>query len=245
MADSYVGGRIFEWLIDSYLEDIFIVFTTNENNIYDIAKKNNISCFVFKSTEETLKILNKYDSRPDLGFLLWWPKIIKKDLLTFPNFGFINTHPSLLPYNRGKHPNFWAIVEEAPFGVSLHFVEESIDSGDILAQSEISYNWEDTGGSLYEKAIIETIDLFKRTYPSLRHLRLPRYKKNKKKGTFHLAKELETASKIELDNQYRARDLLNLIRARTFSGYPSCWFEDGGKIYEVRIEIKRENNEQD
>ena len=62
------------------------------------------------------------------------------------------------------------------------------------------------------------------------------------KGSFHLAKELDRASYIELDKNYCARDLLNLVRARTFDGHPACSFkEKNGEEFEVRIEIRRKH----
>ncbi|MCS6820651.1 MAG: hypothetical protein NZ551_02175, partial [Microscillaceae bacterium] len=63
----------------------------------------------------------------------------------------------------------------------------------------------------------------------------------KSEGSFHWGKELEQASQIDLDATYTARNLLNLLRARTFEGYPSCYFIENGEKYEVRINIKRVN----
>ncbi|MFY9237397.1 MAG: hypothetical protein WAO78_00710, partial [Roseovarius sp.] len=56
-------------------------------------------------------------------------------------------------------------------------------------------------------------------------------------GSAHFAKELEPASRIDLDRVYRARDLLNLLRARTFTGHPGCFFEHEGQTYEISIKI--------
>ena len=58
------------------------------------------------------------------------------------------------------------------------------------------------------------------------------------RGSFHISKQLDEASVIELDHHYLARDLLNLIRARTFYGRPSCFFLEGGKRYSVIIKIE-------
>jgi len=131
------------------------------------------------------------------------------------------------------------LVEEAPFGASLHFVDQGIDSGDVIAQSRIDYNWEDNGETLYKKAALEMVALFKRAYPEIRKLRFNRIVQNLEQGSIHYAHELEGASKIDLDKQYKARDLLNLLRARTFEGFPSCWFEDNGEKHEVRITINK------
>ena len=65
-------------------------------------------------------------------FLLWWPKIIKKDLIEIPSSGVINIHPSYLPFCRGKDPNYWALRDDLKFGVSIHKVTPGIDDGPIL-----------------------------------------------------------------------------------------------------------------
>jgi methionyl-tRNA formyltransferase len=66
------------------------------------------------------------------------------------------------------------------------------------------------------------VRLFKETYPVLRTLNIPRHVQDLRRGSFHAAKELDQASRLQLEQSYRARDLLNLMRARTFPGRPAC-----------------------
>lgn len=175
----------------------------------------------------------------DLIILAWWPDIIKKSLMEIPRLGCLNFHPSYLPYNRGKHYNFWTIVEGTTFGVTIHWVDEGIDSGDIAFQSTIEKTWEDTGETLYFKAQEEIIRLFKEKFTEIKSGNIPRIPQHFNKGTFHKGNELNMASKIKLDGVYKALDLLNIIRARTFLPYPGAWFIDNGVKYEVRIEITK------
>ena len=175
----------------------------------------------------------------EIGFLLWWPKIISQRLISSLRFGFINTHPSLLPHNRGKHYNFWALVEQSPFGVSLHFVESGIDSGDLVAQKSISYTWEDTAETLYQLAVAGMKELFFESYPLIRKGEISAWSQDLSLGSFHYASELEVASLIDLDQPTTARQLLNQLRARTFKGHPACSFCEDGVQYEVRIEITK------
>ena len=87
------------------------------------------------------------------------------------------------------------------------------------------------------------VSLFSEEYPSIRTLKFPRSKQNLDKGSFHNSEEMGVLSLIDLEMQYSARNLLNLLRGRTFPGHPACWFRDGDEEYEVRIEInKRKNN---
>jgi methionyl-tRNA formyltransferase len=81
--------------------------------------------------------------------------------------------------------------------------------------------------------------IFKSTYPRIREGNLILIPNDPKSGTHHQSSELETASEILLDQNYLARDLLNLIRARTFDGFPACWFTEDNVKYEVRINIKK------
>jgi methionyl-tRNA formyltransferase len=175
----------------------------------------------------------------DLGVLAWWPHIIPPEVIRTARLGFLNFHPSLLPHNRGKDPNFWALVEEARFGVTLHFIDERIDAGPIAFQREIPVTWEDTGGSLYERAVDAIIDLFSENLGRILAGDLPQMAQDERAASFHRRNELDTASRIDLDAMCTARQLLNLIRARTFPGHPGAWFVDGGERYEVRVEIRR------
>lgn len=238
MCDGQVGGGIADWLMENHFRDLGAVVTTAENATYVAAQAKGIPTFLYQSVTQVIADLASIP-RCTLGMLAWWPKLISKELLTVTDDGFINTHPSLLPFSRGKHYNFWTLVEQNPFGVSLHFVDEGIDSGDIVAQLPVQYGWEDTGGTLYAKAAQAMIDLFKNVYPYIRTHELPRIKQDLSKGNIHYAKEIDEASRIDLDKTYSARELINLLRARTFPGHPACWFDADGATYEITLSIKQ------
>jgi methionyl-tRNA formyltransferase len=238
LADNAVGMKIARFLLEHYLEDLALVVTTQRNEIYRAAEEKGVSVCIFDSAEG---ILEKLPEGADLGVLAWWPKILKTPLLEAPKYGFVNTHPSLLPYNRGKHYNFWALVEQAPFGVTLHRVDSGVDSGDIVAQTEITYDWCDNGGTLYFKAQEAMASLFCQTYPRLRTGSFEARPQDPRMGSYHHSSEIDMASKIDLDATYQGRELLNLLRARTFEGYPGCWFEEDGDRYEVSIKIRKVN----
>lgn len=76
----------------------------------------------------------------EFGFLLWWTYILNKEIISLSANGFFNLHPSLLPYNRGKHPYVHAILNSNPFGVTIHKINSKIDSRFIIAQRTIPYD---------------------------------------------------------------------------------------------------------
>jgi methionyl-tRNA formyltransferase len=164
---------------------------------------------------------------------------LRREFLNLGQRITLNLHPSLLPHCRGKDPNFWTIVEGRPFGVSIHHVVAEIDAGDIAFQREISHDWEDTGKTLYRKAEHTIVELFADAYPRIVNFDVPRHPQATASGSFHMRKELDPRSLIDLDRQYTAREILNLLRARTFEPHPACRFVDGGETYEVRVSIRR------
>jgi methionyl-tRNA formyltransferase len=238
-ADAEVGLHCTQWLIENHKSDLMTVVTTGQNEIYRLAEGNGVNAQVFKDDASYLRLCDDKEDECDLGLLLWWPRVISPSIIDSAKLGFVNAHPSLLPFNRGKHYNFWALVEQCPFGVSLHLVEKGIDCGDLVAQKSIDYTWEDTGETLYRKAIAGMKELFIDAYPLLREQRFATKAQDLSKGSFHFSSELEAASRIVLDEPTTARQLLNLLRARTFEGHPACSFCDNGVEYEARIEITK------
>jgi len=93
--------------------------------------------------------------------------IIKKELLDIPTIGVLNRHNALLPKNRGRLTPFWVLFkEEEETGVSIHFVEEGLDSGDIIVQKKYKVGKKESFNSLVKKnykiapkAMLEAIGL--------------------------------------------------------------------------------------
>jgi methionyl-tRNA formyltransferase len=239
-AHQDVGYSTLEFILSDFKNSLAGIITVGESDLKDLASASNLPHFDFNTYRKGWSI----ESLPEVDYIIlaWWPKIIGKEIIDFPKIGAINFHPSYLPFNRGKNYNFWTIVEKCKFGVSLHFVDEGIDSGDVIFQKEISKSWEDTGETLYVKAKSEMLALFKESYAKILNGEYVRIKQEKDAGSFHYEKELDKASILELDKTVKTEDILNLLRARTFPGKPSCSFIENDIKYEVRISIKIENN---
>lgn len=233
-----IGLNALEYLHASYPEDIAAVVTTDRDAVYSSSMEKGLPTFVFESDAALVDALRAHSIQPDLGAMVWWPNIIKEPLLSFPADGFINTHPSLLPYCRGSMSNFWALVEEAPYGVSIHRVDDRVDHGSILAQAGIDVGWEDTDETLYHRSLERLEALFKEYYPRLRQHGMAAITKEVSGGSYHRLAEINAATHIDLDTSTTARRLLNLMRARSYPGAPGCRFVDGDKEYEVRVTIR-------
>jgi methionyl-tRNA formyltransferase len=79
--------------------------------------------------------------KPDLLISSHFEKLIKKELINIPSLGCLNLHPSLLPFYKGMSPQHWPIINgEKKTGITIHFIDESIDTGNIILQKEINLN---------------------------------------------------------------------------------------------------------
>jgi|ERR1700722_441722 len=158
----------------------------------------------------------------------------------FPR-GSINLHPGLLPHNRGAHPNVWSIVAKTPAGVTLHYIDAGIDTGDVIAQKEVPVLVTDTGATLYRRLEMEGLELFMNHWPSIRQGSSARHPQPAGVGSSHRAREVQKIDEIDPQKMYRAEDLINVIRARTFAPYPGAYFVHGGKKIYLRLDLREED----
>lgn len=184
-------------------------------------------------TRKLIKTLN-----PDIGISAFYGYILKRETLDLFPKECINIHPALLPYNKGAYPNVWSILDGTPAGVTIHYIDEGIDTGDIIAQREVSVKFTDTGYKLYQKLEKASVQLFKETWPLIREGRGKRQKQDPSSGTHHYTVDVEAIDRIDLEKRYTARKLIDLLRARSHPYYPGAYIEVDEKKNFIRIELE-------
>jgi len=108
------------------------------------------------------------DVRPDFIFNVNSLNIIKEDILSIPKQGVINFHRGPLPSYKGVNVCSWAIINgEKEHGVTFHYVDKGIDTGDIIAQSFFEISPTETAATLTMKCLREGVRLFKKAFPLL------------------------------------------------------------------------------
>jgi methionyl-tRNA formyltransferase len=198
-----------------------------------VSAENTLDAGRLNDSEE----LRRLDAmRPDLGVSVLFGYILKREVLErFPR-GCVNLHPGYLPYNRGAYPNVWSIVDGTPAGATLHWIDEGVDTGDVVAREEVPIEPFDTGESLYRKLEAAALSVFRAAWPLVRAGKAPRLPQAGA-GTVHRVGDVAAIDEIDRDRMYRAGDLLDILRARTFPPHPGAFFRDGGrKVYvDVRL----------
>jgi methionyl-tRNA formyltransferase len=93
--------------------------------------------------------------RADVIVSMSYNQIIRQPLIDLPPKGFINCHAGMLPFYRGRNILNWALINgETSFGVTVHYVDAGIDTGDIIHQVKVPIAAEDDYGDVLEKAFV-------------------------------------------------------------------------------------------
>jgi len=122
---------------------------------------------------------------PDLIVTAAFGQILPKELLEAPKYGCINVHASLLPELRGGAPIHYSILQgKDKTGITIMYMAEKLDAGDILTQVEVEITERDTVGSLHDKLSFAGVKLLSETLPMLLEEKITPQKQDDSKATF-------------------------------------------------------------
>ena len=155
--------------------------------------------------KEILENLN-----PDLFCVVAYGKILPKEILKIPKIGSINVHASLLPKYRGAAPIQWAVINgEKTTGVTTMYMDEGMDTGDIILKKEVEIGKDETTGELWDRLSKIGGNLLVETVEKIEKGIAPR----KPQGTnFTMAPMLnKEMAKIDWENK-TAEEIKNLVR---------------------------------
>ncbi|MEK7616888.1 MAG: methionyl-tRNA formyltransferase [Patescibacteria group bacterium] len=194
--------------------------------IVALAKKHSIPVKVTKTIKSVTDINLLKNLKPLLIIVMGWRTIIPSEVLKIPKRGVVAVHESLLPKYRGFAPINWAIINgEKMSGVTLFYLDEGIDSGDIIAQRKIPIGSTDTGFTLYQKTKTASVEILIDYLEDIKRGSASRIKQNEKEATYTC---FRTPDDGEIFWTRPAKDIYNLIRALS-DPYPGAF-----TIYEGR-----------
>ena len=171
---------------------------------------------------------------PDLVVVVAYGKIIPKNFLEIPKFGFINIHPSLLPKWRGAAPIQRAIMnQDKKIGISIMKIEEKLDSGPVLSSEEMELNQNSTYGEIEKKLSISGANLLLKTLKKL-SVQKNEFKKQDDSKVTYARKISKDEAKI---NWNLDADKI-VAHIHGLSPNPGAWFEHKGDRFKVFKVIK-------
>lgn len=195
--------------------------------IKEVALKNNILCLQPEKIRSALQEINELE--PDLIITCAYGQILPLELLLIPKLGCINVHASLLPKLRGGAPIHHAIIDGyTETGVTIMYMAEGMDSGDIISQRKIDILDEDTAATLHDKLSVIGRDLLLDTLPSILDGTNGRTVQDESEVTygFNIKREDE-----KIDFNKTGKKIVNQVRG--LNSWPGAYCTLDGKIMKV------------
>jgi UDP-4-amino-4-deoxy-L-arabinose formyltransferase/UDP-glucuronic acid dehydrogenase (UDP-4-keto-hexauronic acid decarboxylating) len=184
------------------------------------AQQKNIAVYTTEEVNSPQWIAKITAINPDIIFSFYYRKMIGCEILDLPRMGAFNLHGSLLPAYRGRCPVNWVIINgEAQTGVTLHYMIDKPDAGDIVGQKAIAIELLDTAKTLYDKLCQAAKELLDELLPLIKSNQIPRRKQNLAAGSYYGGRRPEDG---RIDWNKSAAEIYNLIRGVT-EPYPGAF----------------------
>lgn len=219
MGDHLVGVAALEEIYAAKLHDLAVI-GPGESRVRDWhqsvtlwAQERGIAAATPEDVNSDAFYATAAEFRPDIILSVFYNQILGPRLLALPRLGCLNVHPSLLPRYRGSGVLLWALMNgEAETGITIHFMVEKVDAGDIVLQRSLPIQPSDTGYTLYLRIAELTRAAFREEFLGyLASGRFPRRPMAKLTKPY----TRNSPRRNRLDWSKSSRELLDIIRALT------------------------------
>lgn len=173
----------------------------------------------------------------DLVVSVLTPCIFRAPLIDSVRYGVINLHPAPLPQYRGCNSYSHAILDGAQwYGVTMHYVDEQIDTGPIIARAPLQIKAQDTAWTLYQRAQPLAYRLFEEQLPRILHQaqhgrRMPSWPQHQEGEPAYYRRDSLADKRVDLD--WPAERVARKVRALQFPPFPPAYFECAGERVEL------------
>lgn len=202
--------------------------------VKEVALKHNIDVYQpekIKGNDEFISTIKNLNA--DVVIVVAYGKILPKEILESSKYGCINSHASLLPRHRGAAPiNYAIICGDKKSGITTMYMDEGLDTGDMILKKEVEITDDMNAGDLHDKLKIISSDAIKETLNNIIKNDLVREKQNNDESTYApmLNKELG-----HIDFSKSADEVINLIRGLNPWPLAYCLYEEKKmKVYEAK-----------
>jgi methionyl-tRNA formyltransferase len=217
LGQNNVGQQVYDWLCDRESVSVLGMITRGDH----------------------LELV--HETEPDILVASGFRAIIPPEVLSVPTEGCVNLHPGYLPLARGMYPNIWSIVEDTRAGVTLHYMDEGIDTGDIIARERVETSFDDSGRDLYERLEDAGFTVFVQTWPAIEAGDVSTETQSTEDGSYHTSEHFDDLCEIDPNETYTAKQLLDVLRALTFPPFNNAFVEIDNHRYYIEVDITRES----
>ncbi|WP_368250889.1 methionyl-tRNA formyltransferase [Intestinibacter bartlettii] len=210
--------------------------------VKQVAIENNLPVYQPIKAKEESFVNEIKELNPDVIVVVAYGQILSKEFLEIPKQGCINVHVSLLPKYRGAAPINWVIINgEEKTGVSTMFMDEGLDTGDVILQSEFALDDEITAGELHDKMTVEGAKVLCETLDLIKEGKAPRTPQNHDKFTYAPIMDKNLG---HVDFSKTAREVHNLVRG--VNPWPSAYtmyMDKKMKVWKTKVLNEKSSKE--
>jgi len=239
-ADGPWSHETFKKLIadqDISIGFVCVRFDTQDKTLKDYCSEHAIPCLKHKNvnTPEFIQSLEQYGC--DLLVSMSFNQIFRADIMNIFPLKAINCHAGKLPFYRGRNILNWVLInDEKEFGITVHYIDEGIDTGDIISQQTFPIDDSDTYATLLERAYTGCAELL---YGAVRKF-VDGTVSRKKQTEIHrvglYCSQRKPGDEIINWNQ-SSRELFNFVRSICQPGPQARAFINGNEMKINRVEI--------
>ena len=207
------------------------------------ARELNLKLFMPKTLKEANFLADIKQLKPDIGFCCFYPKLFPESFFSIPKYGFYNLHFAPLPKYRGALPIPYAIINgEKDHGVTMHKIDKSMDTGEIVSQVIIPIFSDDTGYDLYKRCERAGLILFHEVVQRfvLEKSILP-MRKQRGEIISHFRKDLKS---LEVEFSWGMAKIYNFVRAFDFPPFELPYIKLREKKYKLTVQPERHGIDQ-
>ena len=229
---------------DILISFICVRWDTKDNTLENYCKEYGIKYLKSQdvNSEKFIEIIKLFNC--DLFVSMSFNQIFKTQLINLPRLKIINCHAGKLPFYRGRNILNWALInDEKDFGITVHFVDEGIDTGDIIIQRCYPISDKDNYSTLLNKAFIECSKVLYEAISMLKSNKVRSFSQNSI-DPFGSYCPVRKHGDEYIDWQQTSRSIFNFVRALSYPGPIATTFLSGLeiKIHQVEIIGNASNN---
>ena len=211
------------------INGVVLRYETQDPVLRKIAEENNFQVYVNKNVNSKEFIALSKSLELDLSVSMSFNQIITKELRETNRIGFINCHAGKLPYYRGRNILNWVLInDEKEFGITTHFIDDGIDTGDIISQALIPIEETDNYGTLLEKAIKKAPEILFDAMIKIKSNNYHVIKQNHIPGTYFSQRRIGDEF---INWEWNSRRIHNFVRALVEPAPGAQTFLDQQKIF--------------
>ncbi len=213
-------------------------YKTSDVILKELCRKNNIIFLTSKDINSSKFIEEVRKFNCELFVSMSFNQIFKDDMINLPKFNIINCHAGKLPFYRGRNILNWVLInDESEFGITVHYVDHGVDTGDIILQKTYDINDSDNYKTLLETAYVECANLLDSAVSLfLNSVNIPRISQKSIHPVGFYCSKRQVGDEL-INWGLNSREIFNFVRSISQPGPIARTFFNGSevKINEVKL----------